>query len=65
MNKGKAGYLIIASAIIWGLVMVGSAWVLKGTPYKDNVISIITGGVACHFIIIWLPLGKLFLEKKN
>lgn len=58
MKKNKTGYLIIVSAIIWGLVILGCTYVLKGTPYKDEVIYILTGGVICHLLFIWSPLGN-------
>lgn len=65
MKKSKVGYLIIASAIIWGAVMIGSALVLKGTPYKEEVNRIILYGVIFHFLFIWTPLGTLFKNKKQ
>jgi len=65
MKKSKVGYLIIASAIIWGAVMIGTALVLKGTPYKEEVNRIILYGVIFHFLFIWTPLGMLFKNKKQ
>ncbi len=58
MKKKTSGYLIIASAIIWGAVIIGSAFVLKDTPYKDNVSYIIIGGAISHVLFIWPFLGK-------
>ncbi|MBN2461435.1 MAG: hypothetical protein JXB60_07490 [Candidatus Cloacimonetes bacterium] len=57
MKKSKIGYLIIASAIIWGAVIIGAAIVLKGTAYKADISRILAGGVICHFLLIWVPLG--------
>lgn len=48
MKKSKMGYLIIASAIVWGAVIIGCAFVLKGTPYKEDVNRILYGGVIFH-----------------
>ena len=65
MKKSKVGYLIIASAVIWGAVMIGSAVILKGTPYKEGINRIIMGGTIFHFLFIWAPLGTLFKDKKQ
>ena len=66
MKKSKVGYLIIASAIIWGAVMIGASVILKGTPYKEGINRIIMGGTIFHFLFIWAPLGTLFKkDKKN
>ncbi len=65
MKKSKVGYLIIASAIIWGAVMIGTALILKGSPYKEEVTRIILYGVIFHFLFIWAPLGTFFKNKKQ
>ena len=65
MKKSKIGYLIIASAIVWGAVMIGCALVLKGTPYKQEVNYILFGGVVFHLLFIWAPLGNQFRTKKE
>lgn len=64
MKKKKIGYLIIASAIIWGAVMIGSAVILKGTPYKESINRLILGGTVFHLLFIWAPLEKLFKKDK-
>ena len=64
MKKNKAGYLIIASAIIWGAVIIGSAVVLKNTEFKDKISLILTGGVIAHLLMVWAPLG-IHLRKRN
>ena len=64
MKKSKIGYLIIGSAIIWGAVIIGSAVILKGTPYKEQMIRLIWGGTMFHFLFIWAPLGTLFKSDK-
>ena len=65
MKKKKIGYLIIVSAIIWGAVMIGTALVLKGTPYKDEVNRLIIYGVIFHMLFIWTPLAAMFNDKKQ
>jgi len=64
VKKKKIGYLIIASAIIWGAVIIGCAFVLKGTPYKEDVNRILYGGVIFHLLFIWNPLEKYFKKDK-
>ena len=65
MKKKKIGYLIIASAIIWGAVMIGTALVLKGTPYKEEVNKLIMYGTISHGMLIWVPLAAMFKDEKQ
>lgn len=58
MKKNSLGTLIISSAIIWAAVIIGCAFILKGTPYKDKVTLVILGGMAFHLIAVYLPLNK-------
>ena len=51
MNIKKGGALLIASALIWGAVIIGSAMVLRGTPYRDSVNRILVVGVIVHIQI--------------
>ena len=51
---------VIASAIIWGLIIVGSATALKGTDCYDKIQNLLVIGVIAHIIIIWAPLTLLF-----
>jgi hypothetical protein len=64
MTKGKIGYFIIVSALVWGAVIIGCALVLKGMPQKQDVTNILIGGASFHLLFIWGPLGNLF-RKKN
>lgn len=57
MKKQFIGYYIIASAIIWGFVMVGSAFLLGGTEFKDNQSLMLFGGFIAHLLFIWGPLA--------
>ena len=67
MNKKikTIGALIIASAIIWGAVIMGSAFALKGTECYADIQNILVGGVVSHLILIWTPLGILFKDIKG
>ncbi|MCD4792118.1 MAG: hypothetical protein K8R54_02710 [Bacteroidales bacterium] len=61
------GGLIIGSAIIWGAVIVGSSFALKGTECYQEIQKILFGGVIIHLILIWGPMGAMFakLKKEN
>ena len=63
MNKSKLGYLIIASAIVWGAVIIGCSVKLKGTSCYDEINLILIGGAVFHILFIWGPLGNQF--RKN
>ena len=61
-NKGLSkGILIIASAIIWGAVIVGTAYALKGTDCYDKIQNYLVAGVITHtflFVGAVLPFKK-------
>jgi hypothetical protein len=65
------GSLVIASAIIWGFVIIGTASALKGTECYDEIQNILVGGVVMHIILIggiggMLPIiNKAKDEKKE
>lgn len=59
------GLLIIASAIIWGLVIIGCSLALKETGCYDKIQNILVGGVVTHLILIWGPLVILFKKNKK
>jgi hypothetical protein len=65
MKKNSIGALIIASAIIWGLVMIACSLKLKGTECYDQISLILIGGVISHLILIWGPMGMIFMRKKK
>lgn len=65
MKKKSIGSLIISSAIVWGAVIICCAVVLKDTPYKEQVLRILTGGVVFHLLFIWAPIEKMFKGKKE
>ena len=59
------GAFVIASAIIWGAVIVGSSFALKGTECYDKIQNILVGGVLSHLILVWIPLALLFKKTKE
>jgi len=65
MKKSRIGYLIIASAIVWGAVLFSCSIVLKGTPYREEINLIIIGGVVFHLLFIWTPLGNQMRKKSE
>ena len=59
------GAFIIASAIIWGAVIVGSSYALRGTECYDKIQYILVGGVLSHIVLIWGPVALLFKKTKE
>lgn len=55
MSKGAAA--VIANAIIWGVVLITVASVLKGTEYSEQVRNIIAGGAGGSLLVIGGLLG--------
>ena len=52
---------IISNAIVWGAVMIGISFILKGTGYTDKVLPILGGGAGFSVVI----LSTLLVEKKE
>ncbi len=65
MKKGKIGYSIISSAIVWGLVIVGCAFKLKGTQYYAEISPILIGGAGIHLLFVWGPLAGMLKKKMD
>ena len=65
MKKSTIGVFIIASALIWGGVILGSALALKGTECYEKIQNILAGGVITHLILVWGPVALLFKKKKE
>ncbi len=59
------GAFVIASTIIWGAVIVGISFALKGTECYDKIQNILVGGVLSHLILVWSPLALLFKKTKE
>ncbi len=65
MEKKQIGYYIIASAIVWGVVLIACGSVLSGTEYKQEVTNILIGGASFHILFIWAPMSNKFRKKKE
>lgn len=59
------GAFIIGSAIIWGAVILGCSFVLKGTECYDKIQNILVGGVLSHIVLIWGPLTAILNKPKQ
>ena len=65
-KKNKSiGIFIIASAIIWGAVIIGCALKLKGTGYFNEIAYILSAGTTFHLLFIWVPLAVRFKKIKE
>ena len=56
MKKSKIGFAIIASAIVWGAVIISCSLALKGTECYSEIQNILVAGVIVHLLFIWGPL---------
>jgi len=63
MNKSKIGYFIIASAIIWGAVILGCSIALKGTECYSEIQNILVAGAGIHIVLIWGSSVKQFRKS--
>jgi hypothetical protein len=54
----KKHELIIASAIIWGVVIIACALALRGTGHSSRVLYTLSIGVVVHALFVWIPLGR-------
>ena len=63
MKKSKIGYFIIGSAIIWGAVILGCAFILKGTECYPKIQLLLGFGVASHLLFIWGPLPSAIKKE--
>ena len=54
----KKHSLIIASAIIWGAIIIACALELRGSGYGGRVLYTLGIGVVVHALFVWIPLGK-------
>jgi len=64
MKKNVYAAIIIASAIIWGLVIIGCSYKLKGTTCYEEINGILIGGVLSH-IFLFGALTKPLLSKNK
>ena len=65
MKLKSIGAFTIASAIIWGAVILGCSFALKGTECYGKIQNILVGGVLSHIILIWGPLAVLLNKAKE
>ena len=63
--KNKIGYFIIASAIVWGGVIWGCAFTLKGMAEKQAVVQILSLGIVVHLLFIWGPMVVALKKNKK
>jgi hypothetical protein len=57
----RFGLFIISNAIVWGAVMVVTAFMLKGSGYMQRISPLLSGGaVIC---VIFLPM--MLLRKRG
>jgi hypothetical protein len=64
-KKKSIGLFIMASAIIWGAVIIGCALKLKGTACFDEISYILSAGAVFHLFFIWGPLAIQFKKMKK
>lgn len=60
ISKKKYGILIIANSIVWGVVIIITSLVLRGTGLMGKLIPVLGGGAAFSHII----LGSLLKKEK-
>jgi hypothetical protein len=46
------GSLIIANALIWGALIVATAFILKGTEYRDRMLAVIGAGFTASTLVV-------------
>lgn len=61
-NNSIYAIAIIASALVWGLVIVGCSISLKGTACYEQINVILFGGAGSHLLVVY-PL--LINHKKS
>jgi hypothetical protein len=64
MKKNTYAAIIIASAIIWALVIIGCSLKLKGTSCYEEINLILVGGVLSHIFLFGALIKPLLLNKK-
>ncbi|MCP4569452.1 MAG: hypothetical protein GY841_17895 [FCB group bacterium] len=66
-KRKTVGVYIIGSAIIWGAVLLGCSFKLKGTECYQEISYILSAGAGIHLLFIWGPLAaqlkKLYKEE--
>ena len=67
MDKKKKSirFFTMASAIIWGAVIIGCSLVLRGTECYNEIFYILCAGAGFHFVLLSGPLAIQFRKKKK
>jgi hypothetical protein len=65
MKKGKIGYFILGSAIIWAAIIIACSLQLRGTSCYNEISLILSGGFISHLILIWGPLVGFVKKIQN
>jgi len=65
MKKNTFAAIIIASAIIWGFVIVGCSYKLKGTSCYEEIKLILLGGVLSHIFLFGALIKPMLSHKKD
>jgi len=65
MKKKSIGIYIIASAIVWGAVIIGCSLKLRGTECYDEISLILYGGFISQLLFAWAPMGISKEEKSE
>lgn len=65
MKKNAYAAIIIASAIIWGLVIIGCSYKLKGTTCYEEINFILIGGVLSHIFLFGALIKPILSDKKK
>ncbi len=65
LKNVSIGYCIIASALVWGAVIIGCSLKLKGTECYEQISNILIAGSAIHLIVIWPIAGKLIRKMQT
>jgi len=55
MNKRAESIYLMAGAVVWASIMIGSAVVLKGTPYFAQLLPFLLFGVV--WFVVLVPAG--------
>ena len=65
-NRFKTiGIYILASAIVWAAVILGTSAALRGTECYGKIQNILVGGLIAHLILIWGPIVALYIRKNK
>lgn len=65
MKNSVLGIFIIASAIIFGLLLLMCSIKLKGTDCYQTISTILSMGFVAHLLFIWGPLTAIVKRQKR